>query len=457
MTRSLGWIRWLAVCLLVFSAMPACGERLADHVVLISIDGLRPEFYLDREWPAPMLRQLVEDGSHTEAVRGVYPSVTYPSHTTMVTGALPARHGIFYNAPFEPEGATGRWYWEAEAIRVPTLWQAVRVTQGTSAAIGWPVSVGAEIDFLVPEIWPLDQDTTFVEHTRAHCNPPGLLSELEREATGRLRKENFTLNYLTRDDRAGDMAAYLLERYKPTLLLVHLIGTDHFQHEDGRMSRRVVRAVAAADRAVSQIYEAAQNAGIAERTAFVVTGDHGHVDLHSELAPNVWLAAAGLRTVAEDRGDWRATFHVTGASAFLHLADPSDSAAVAKVREVLSSQPRGVRDLFRIVDREELDRLGAAPEAVLALDPQPGVNLSSKATGDALRPATGATHGWIPTFQHIQTGFVAAGAGVRQGGVAAQLRLVDVAPFVAELLGLDFSPSDGTVPYGFLTTAVEEH
>ena len=80
---------------------------------------------------------------------------------------------------------------------------------------------------------------------------------------------------------------------------------------------------------MSQIYEAAERAGILERTTFVITGDHGHVDLHTKIAPNVWLAAAGLLESAPasgtaGRGDWRAVFHVTGASAFLHLADPED-------------------------------------------------------------------------------------------------------------------------------------
>ncbi|MEM7582786.1 MAG: ectonucleotide pyrophosphatase/phosphodiesterase [Acidobacteriota bacterium] len=448
--------RCLCALALFVATVPAHAERLADHVVLISIDGLRPEFYLDPEWPAPMLRHMVEDGSHAEAVRGVYPSVTYPSHTTMVTGARPGSHGIFYNAPFEPVGKTGRWYWEAEAIRVPTLWHAVKKADGTSVAIGWPVTVGAEIDYLVPEIWSLDPEVAFIDHVRAHCHPSELLAELEREATGRLREETFSINYITRDDRAGDMAAYLLETYRPTLMLVHLIETDHFQHEDGRASRRVERAVAAVDRAVSQIYESAENAGILERTAFVVTGDHGHVDLHSQLAPNVWLAEAGLRGTERGADDWRATFHTTGASAFLHLADPEDTAAVTEVRKILDAQPRGVRDLFRIVERDELDRLDAAPEAALALDPAPGVDMTEAASGDALRGKTGATHGWIPNFPHIQTGLVAAGAGIRKGTVAAQLRLVDIAPLVAKLLDLELPASDGAVPLGFLATQVEK-
>ncbi len=449
MTRSL-IVRLISVLWLSALAFPARADRPADHVVLVSIDGLRPEFYFDSSWPTPMLRQLLRAGAHAEAVRSVFPSVTYPSHTTMVTGALPDRHGIFYNSPFDPEGATDRWYWEAEAIRLPTLWDAVRSAGGKSAAIGWPVSVGAGVDYLVPEVWSLDSEITDIDLMRQLAMPRGLMEELEREATGRLTMNNFHIDHLTRDDRAGDMAAYLLETHQVELLLVHLIGSDHFQHEDGRESPRVRRAVAAADRAVSQIYEAAERAGILERTAFVITGDHGHVDLHSVLAPNVWLAGAGLMEDRDDRGAWRAAFHTTGASAFLHLADPADIAAIAEVRKLLDAQPRGVRGLFRIVERSELQSLGAAPEAVLALNSVPGVDFSSSASGSALGSASGATHGWIPDFPHIQTGLIASGAGIRPGASAAQLRLTDVASLVASLLGLDFETEDGTVPLGFL-------
>ena len=74
------------------------------HVILISIDGFRPEFYLDASWPAPNLQQLKTAGVYAQRVKSVFPSYTYPSHVAMLTGALPARGGIYYNAPFEPEG-----------------------------------------------------------------------------------------------------------------------------------------------------------------------------------------------------------------------------------------------------------------------------------------------------------------------------------------------------------------
>jgi len=54
---------------------------------------------------------------------GIFPSVTYPSHTTLITGAYPAEHGIYYNTPFQPEGATGIWNSETELIKTETLWR----------------------------------------------------------------------------------------------------------------------------------------------------------------------------------------------------------------------------------------------------------------------------------------------------------------------------------------------
>lgn len=60
------------------------------HVILICIDGLRPEFYKDSSWSMVHLRQAVKTGAYTNGVNGVFPSITYSSHTTMVTGVKPS-------------------------------------------------------------------------------------------------------------------------------------------------------------------------------------------------------------------------------------------------------------------------------------------------------------------------------------------------------------------------------
>jgi hypothetical protein len=281
--------------------------------------------------------------------------------------------------------------------------------------------------------------------------PADLFEEVEREATGRLTLDNFNNNSLIRDDKIGEIAAYLLETKKPALLAVHILGVDHFQHEAGLDAEIVRQALDCADNAVRQIVDAAERAGIIQRTTFLIVSDHGFVPIHTVLAPNVWLAEAGLMEPRHDRGEWRATIHTTAASAFLHLRDPEDHAAAALAREVLENQPPGIRKLYRIVDRDELDEVGAAPDAAFALAFVPGVSVTASANGPAVRAGDGATHGFWPTLEVMHAGFIAWGAGIRRGAVAQIMGLEDIAPLVADLLGIDFEAPDGVAPAGLLS------
>ncbi|CAN5402709.1 ectonucleotide pyrophosphatase/phosphodiesterase [soil metagenome] len=423
--------------------------RGADHVILISVDGLRPEFYQESHRPTPMLQKMAREGVQADAVRGVFPSVTYPSHTTLVTGALPAAHGIYYNSPFEPEGQTGRWYWEYEYITTETLWEAASKNNMTTASIRWPVTVGAPIDYNLPEVWDLEGGDS-VSATRRHTTPEGFMEEIEEMATGKLSGNMFSGSSMMREDRFAAAASYIIKEYKPNLFTIHIVTTDSHQHSYGREHEKVDLAFATADRAISRIVEAAEQAGILDRTAFVIAGDHGFTDISARVAPNVWLVEAGLMEAREDRGDWRATFHATGGTAFLYLQDPDDTEAIAKVRDILDAQPHGVKKLFRIVERDELDAIGADPNVPFALNAIPTVGLRSSHSGDAVIPATGGTHGHFPDFHNMHTGFVAWGSGVRKSVHASKIGMEDIAPFVAELLDLPFEAPQGIVLPGFL-------
>lgn len=424
----------------------------AEHVVMVSVDALRPEFYCDETWPAPTLQQLAFEGVRADAVRSVFPALTYPAHTTLVTGALPAAHGIFHNRPFLLEGRSEAWAWEASRIRVPALWDAVRAAGGTTASVGWPVTVGAPIDWNVPDVWPEEYvQAEFIAPVRAATTPPGLFEELEREATGRLRGENFGLGWLTREDRVGDIASYLFEHHRPTLLLMHLIGTDHMQHERGRNNPMTRRAVGAADRALGQVVETVERLDMRDRVAFVVVGDHGSINRHTQLRPNAWLVSARMMEERTDRGDWHATFHADGGSAFLRLREAGDAGTVDDVRRVLDALPPGVRRLFRVVERAELDALGADPEAAFALAAVPGVEFSDLPGGPDVQAVHGATHGYLPDEPQMHTGFVGAGPGFRPGADAPLLPLECVASLVAALLGIDFDTPDGIVFPGLLS------
>src|ERR1017187_335849 len=162
--------------LFILSLILASSWASGSSLLLISIDGLRPDYVLQADahgLKIPHLRRILREGAHASGARGVLPTVTYPSHTTIVTGDWPAKHGIYTNTTFDSLGknfAAG--YWDAEDIAVPTLWEAAAKAGLTVGSVSWPVSVGAkEIRYNVPEYWRAPQGADDPKEVRAGGTP----------------------------------------------------------------------------------------------------------------------------------------------------------------------------------------------------------------------------------------------------------------------------------------------
>jgi predicted AlkP superfamily pyrophosphatase or phosphodiesterase len=442
---------FFAACtLLVCSASITAQE---SHVILISIDGLRPEFYKDPSWNMVHLRQAMEGGAYADGVDGVFPTVTYPSHTTIISGVKPLKHGVYYNTPSEPLGVTGNWIWKYENVKVPTLFSVAKEKGLKTASVFWPVSVGGPATYNIPEYWYLPkekgQDRTMGKALQENAHPAGLYEELEQNATGKITELDWNGDYLGMDENLARMSCYLIRQYKPALLAVHLVTVDHFEHEQGRDGDKVRAAIAGVDRAIKSIREAVQKAGITDKTTIIVTGDHGFVDIHSSIAPNVLLAKAGLYDPQKPE-NWKAWFHQAGGAAFLHLKDKNDKQTKEKVMQLLKSLPVQQQNTFLIKTREELDAVGADGTAAFALAGKQGYTFNNAATGEFIRAAKGGTHGFFPDFKEIQTGFVAFGHGIKKGVVIPQMGLVDIAPLISKLLKLEMPAGDGVLLEGLL-------
>jgi hypothetical protein len=437
------------IALLLTMGLSSFAQK-ASHVVLITIDGFRPEFYTDASWGMVNLRMMKEKGAYADGVNSVFPTVTYPNHTSLITGVTPAKHGIYYNTPFEPAGATGIWYFYYDSIKSPTLFDAVHKAGKTSANVIWPVSVGAPIDYNIPDVWATGKKDRRDLMAKL-STPAGLWQEVQDNATGKLGAKDFTMEEeeMILDENVARMSGYLITTYKPALTTLHLACTDHYEHEQGRDGLLVRKAVAGADRALGTIIEALKRAGIYDNTTIIVTGDHGFVDINKTFSPNILLAKNGLLNNAAT-GDWKAQFHSSGGASFLHLKDEKDIATKNKVLAILKALPAAQQQLFKIIDRPKLDAVGANPHAALALAAAPGVTIGGATTGELVKAAKGGTHGYFPDFREIQTGFVAFGAGINNGGHVKEMNVTDVAPVVAQLLGLSLENTDGKVPAGVL-------
>ncbi|HEX9513933.1 MAG TPA: ectonucleotide pyrophosphatase/phosphodiesterase [Puia sp.] len=428
------------------------------HVVLISIDGFRPDMYLDKSWPTPNLQALMKEGVYADHLKSVFPAYTYPSHVAMVTGALPARSGICYNQPL---GSKGEWNWYNKAIKVPTIWQALKKAGLSTASVEWPPSVTDEITYDLPEIWDVKSPGDRITAARRYATP-GLVEEIEQNATGKLDSNTMNEGYFSLDENAGRAAGYIFSKYHPTLLAVHFACVDGMQHEYGREGDSVRLAVASVDRAIGDVLEAIRRTSLRDSTTVIVVGDHGFSTMHTVFRPNILMKGLPVKFIA------------AGGSAFLYgtggkaLVESEKQALLRSVRQRLDSLPTAERKDFRFVERGELDQLGADSGALFALAAVPGLVFSGAVApapavnagpGTLIQqnnqfglfaPVKGGHHGYDPNIPDMYTGFITAGSGIRKGGKIQELCVTDISPLIAQLLGIHFPTPDGKLVEGIL-------
>lgn len=412
----------------------AQGPAVVKHVIVISVDGFRPDFYLDSSWQAVRIRELMAGGTYTLGENSVFPSMTYPSHTTMVTGVQPAVHGIYYNT-----GPGEKIYWNDSSIKAPTLWAAAEQKGMVVASLLWPVSADAPVQYDIPDVGSMGQTVQ-----DQYSKPAGFLDALKKGVFGGASRIDYGLN-----TNVGKIAAYVIGQARPNLMTIHLFSVDHFEHEQGRDGDKVRAAVRNADSAVGIIVDAVKAAGIADSTVIIVTGDHGFVTTTEQVNPNVWLANAGLLTDVKkgdwNAGNWKAQFYSVGGSSYLYLKDRNDKETLEAVKKVLRELPDSAKQYFRVIDRKKMNEIGGNPEVEFALSALKGAAFGNAFTGEAMKPGHGGQHGHFPDFFEIRTGFVAYGPGVKKGGVIKEMNERDTAPTVAKLLGLDFPSAKGKV------------
>ncbi|MHA4846374.1 alkaline phosphatase family protein [Flavitalea antarctica] len=408
----------------------------AEHVILITIDGFRPDYYLDQSWNTTNLAALMKDGVHAKGVNSVFPSMTYPAHTSIVTGVRPAKHGIYFNGMFEPNGSTGKIYWEDSAIKVPTLWTAAKAKGLKTAALMWPVSADAPIDINISDVGSMGET-----NREQRAVPSGIVAELKKN----LFNDSPRIDY-GKDRNVANIAAYIIRKQKPNLMTIHFFGVDHYSHQSGREGPAVSAAIAHADSSLAIVIDAIKQAGIWDKTVFIVTGDHGFNDVTTSVSPNVWLIREGLITDVK-KGEWKAQFYSVSGSGYLYLKDKNDTKTANQVKAMLNNLPVEEKKLFRIVDRKELDKAGANPEAAFAITALNGASIGNAMTGDAVKPRSkGGAHGHFPDHREIRTGFVAVGPGIKKNSVIEEMNLIDIAPYISQVLGLSMPGVEGKTP-----------
>lgn len=422
---------------------PPAAQTGSRHVVVISVDGMGANLLAKAVSMkrVPNLQRLRQKGSYAEGVVGVYPSATYPSHTTIVTGRLPAEHGIYTNlSSREPGKNLGDWFWFSKAIRVPTLWDEARRNHLSTGSVLWPVTAGAAIDRDIPEIWnPRSPLPTADPLYLGKYATPGILFEafLQLGAPPPGTDDDVT---------RAQLATFILKKYKPNLLLVHLLSLDEAEHHHGPQSAEAAATIETEDKLIGKILDAVKESGTGESTDVFVVSDHGFLPIENVVAPNVLLLKAGLLTV-DDRGSITGGKVATisnGGSFFIYWQEGQDLRP--EVEAALKPlQDRGV--LWGALEPSALRELGADPGAQMALEAAGSWSFKEGATGELLgkMSAPGGTHGYLPFRSGLEASFIAWGPEIKAGVNLHRISMTAIGPTILKALGID-DPQFGVEP-----------
>lgn len=425
-----------------------------NKLVVISLDSMGFRDLNELRDLVPNLAQLIEKGTWVKKVQGIFPTLTYPSHTSIITGQYPAVHGVVNNTKLQPRRLSPDWYWYRKDVKATPLYDVAREAGMTTAAFLWPVTAGSKIDYNLAEIFP-NRIWTNQVMVSLKASSPWFLMQMNHRY-GKLR-HGIKQPWL--DDFITACAVDTLKNKQPDLTLIHLVDMDSMRHRYGVRSDEAKAALQRLDGRVARLIRATKDAGTYDQTNFVILGDHYQINVDKMIHLNQLFAKQGWLTPVDGKttykGNWRVTAKTCDGETYVYTRGNVD---LGKLKQVIA----GVEGVEHIYDGAEAVKLGADPKCAFLVEAKPGYYFTDEvnrpAVVEKVDPASLGTHdryhgvhGYGPNQPNYFTTAIFAGPDVREGATVEGAHLVDEGPTFAALLGLKYpAPTAGQPIRGVL-------
>lgn len=394
---------------LLFLVLAAGTAAAATPLVVVSVDGLDNRYLAGADrmgLKIPQLRRMMREGEVSRGVIGVVPTVTWPSHTTLITGVDAVTHGILGNQRPKSEG--GDYYWDYSLIKTPTLLGAAHAAGLKIATITWPVTVNAPVDWNLPEYFKRRRGGSMdLRSIESKSKPADLVERIEADYP------SFAQEWM--DDRTRTLAAvWLLKNAKPDLLLVHMVDLDSEEHDDAPFSREAKAILERTDELIGEI-AAAMPAG----ARLAVVSDHGFERVDTMVNLAAVAAKAGVTTL-DARGG---------------VAIARDEKAAQFLRELARDPKYGVG---REIPKEELQRFPSPipGDAAAVFESAEGFMFWPAPGGEVFsKPAEIGNHGhWPMRYRAV---YVLWGAEISHEELP-EFSMKEIAGRLAKVMGVEF-------------------
>ena len=420
----------------------------SKKIIVLSVDAL---LYEDMEFMCslPNYGRLLEKASYAKGgMRCVYPSLTYPAHASMITGAYISAHGIFHNEFLDVGNPMPDWYWHHRDLKVNTILDVAKGSGYTTGCVNWPCMAGApNVDYLVPEIWSEDDADDQLEVFAAAASS-NVMPSIRRHyhkwrKTGQPQIDFFM----------ASCAVDIIRSDQPDLMFVHFSQLDHLRHKHGMYGLASKQALAVTDELFGRMVEATQEAGNWEKTNFVVAGDHGQLAIARKFSPNILFTEHGLIDLSEDGSikNWEAWCNSASLSCQVVLKDFRNTALRTKVEDLLcqicQTQEYGVEAVFTAEECERDYHLTGNFQYVME---GAGTCFTNNVTGELVVQIKDCYSGYTVSHGHLphkgpQPAFIVTGPDFKENIAIPRQHIIDQAPTYAHIFGLNLPNAQGRV------------
>lgn len=428
------------------------------HLLVVSLDAVSSKD-LTLLKTLPNFSKFLSQGALIERVHSISPTLTYPAHTTIVTGNYPIHHGIINNTLLEPSHSNPNWYWYAKAIKTPTLFDLAHEKGLTTCSILWPVTGCSQITYNLPEIFP-----TKKWHYQLIMS--GLAGSLNYQLE--ILKKFGHLRQATKQPYLDDfvMAAtkYTLLRYKPNLICVHLTDVDTHRHYTGYSSKSSIQALYRHDKRLGDIIETLKKAHLYDSTHLVLLGDHDQLPVHSFIRLNQYLLEKGfIRCNKKGRIlSYDAIAKSCDGSSYIYLKDKHNLKLMKQIQSLLNDlQSLPPYPIEKCLSSKESSSMGADGSCAFMVEAKKGYYFIDDLSGELIEPVHSenvaimphhvhSAHGYLTSKADYTTFFMASGPLIKPNLILPEGELVNHAPLLAYLLGLEFKNIDGHMEWTLL-------
>lgn len=396
----------------------------------------------------PGFQRLIKEGAYVSQLRGVYPTLTYPSHATIITGRYPDSHGIVNNRRRQPDRSKQAWYWYARDIQGDTLFKAGKRAGKTIAAFLWPVNANAEIDHNFAEIFPTqyNENQTILSLRNSKLRtilPIEFKFSKYRDGVKQPNLDNYTEKGIS----------YIIDKDNPDMVFVHFIGIDSFKHQYGAHTKEVEEAIVLMDERVQRILSYWEEHLDKEDIDLIFLSDHSQKDTSTYLyILDDFRDQAFLEEQNEAILHYKAYPHSAGGSCYVYLHENyrEDTQVKTDLEEFLRSYVEKTEGVDRLYLQEDLQLEHADPQAFAMVEAKEGYAFSEYFAGTEFAQTEKkfhlANHGFHPDKKDYDSIFFGLGPSFKEGYREEERKsLVDIGPTLAKILGLSLKNPSGQV------------